>query len=311
MTDGQSQPRVSVIVPAYNCAGYLDQTLRSVLAQTFADLEILVIDDGSTDATGDVALGFGDAVRYERQNNRGVSAARNRGLSLARGEWIAFLDADDLWEPRKLEAQMALADRRPAAGVIYCLNRYIDGHGAEIENYVRRIGVHRGETFVDLFCEFFLLTSATIVRRDVVQKVGAFDESLKVGEDYDFFLRALLRTELEVVEQPLLRRRVHPGSLSRQDHLLDAETDLATLYRFLERYPQLLRRDPRRVHRRLADYHFSHGWHCLEIGRRAMAARQFRAGLRHERSWRMIKNLLLCAFPSSLRRNLRSIRPHL
>jgi glycosyltransferase involved in cell wall biosynthesis len=298
-------PRVSVIIPAYNCARWLGQAIDSVLGQTLRDLELLVIDDGSTDATGEVARAYGDRLRYARQENRGPAAARNHGMRLARGELIAFLDADDLWLPAKLERQAALLDRDPRVGVVYCDGLFIDPDGRPIENYVRQTPLHRGRVAIELFCDHFLMTPAVVFRRVLLETAGAFDESLRVGEDYDFFLRLAAAAVTDVVEEKLWARRVVPDSLSRRDYVLDARTDLATLRRFIRRHPEIRAAHRERVRRRLADYHFAFGYRCLEEGRNGLALGQFLRALTHERSRRVFKNLALCALPYPLRRRFK------
>src|SRR6266852_6361254 len=117
---GRSGPLVSVIIPAYNAERFIDETLESVFKQTHDHLELILVDDGSTDGTGAQVRAYGDRVRFIRQVNAGAGAARNRGLEVATGDYIAFLDADDLWRPEKLEVQLEIAARNPESGLIAC-----------------------------------------------------------------------------------------------------------------------------------------------------------------------------------------------
>ena len=181
--------KVSVLIPTYNCSARLVCALQSIAAQRYAleHVEALVIDDGSTDDTAERVAAFAAqsplCVRYVRQVNAGPAAARNHGLRLARGEAIAFLDADDAWHPEKLRKQSPLLGGR--IGLVYCGVAFVDAQGDALQNYVRRIEMHRGDFLLPLFCDFFLLTSAVVLSRAVVDVCGEFNEQLAVGEDYE------------------------------------------------------------------------------------------------------------------------------
>ena len=163
-------PLVSVIIPTYNAADYLPDALQSVRRQEYAPLEIIVVDDGSTDATPQLIAGRGSNVSYVRQDNRGPAAARNRGLQEARGEVIAFLDADDVWPDGTLARQIDCLLARPEAAV--ALGRTALMGAADAESW------------------FVPLLGSAVFRRDVFDRVGRFDETLRYSEDHDWFLRA-------------------------------------------------------------------------------------------------------------------------
>jgi len=277
-------PTVSVVIPTYNCADRLVQALASVAAQSHAHerLEIVVVDDGSTDDTaervGAFAAGCDIATRYVRQHNAGPAAARNHGLRLARGDAIAFLDADDRWRPKKIERQIGLLGGN--VGLVYCGNTFVDADGHPLEGYVRRIGVHRGDIVLALFCDFFLLTSAVLLSAAAVRAAGPFDESLGVGEDYEFFLRVAQRCRADCAEEELLVRCVRPDSLSRRDYALDARIDLATLTRFVSDNPHFAREHRNAVRRRFARYHYDFAYRLLADRRRGEAIIQLLRSLR-------------------------------
>jgi glycosyltransferase involved in cell wall biosynthesis len=174
----EAPPFISVIVPAHNAARFLGETLRSVLAQGYEPLEVLVIDDGSTDGTAAIAEAFGAPVRCVRQAASGGPAApRNRGVGLARGEVIAFLDADDLWPPDRLAVQVPhLAD--PSMEIVL-------GH-------TRRFWAAPGSDRFDRFTgpELAMKLCAALVRRSALDRIGGFDESLRICDDWDWFMRA-------------------------------------------------------------------------------------------------------------------------
>ncbi|WP_324667972.1 glycosyltransferase family 2 protein [Geochorda subterranea] len=184
-------PLVSVIIPTYNNAHVLPRAIRSVLAQTYSNWELIVVDDGSSDNTAEVMGQFEDPrIRYIRHDNPGMGpgAARNTGLRLAQGDYVAFLDSDDEWLPEKLEAQLGVFKRASErVGVVYCgVLRVYDGTGFR-RTHIPRV---RGMALQDaLALEVGCTPSTTMVRRAYLSQVGLFDESLMTGEDLDMWLR--------------------------------------------------------------------------------------------------------------------------
>ena len=209
---------VSVVIPAYNAARYLPEAVGSVVAQTHRDLEIIVVDDGSTDGSRELlaARATDPRLRYHYQENRGLPAARNAGIGLARGDFIAFLDADDVWLPGKLEKQLALLRADPRAAAAYCGFGLIDEAGTPLENRWRPGG--RGD---DLFTRLLYGNviagsgSAVVVRASCFADVGRFDERLQACEDHDMWRRIAARHAFVKVEEELVRIRVHAASMQR------------------------------------------------------------------------------------------------
>jgi glycosyltransferase involved in cell wall biosynthesis len=269
---------VSVVIPTFNCADRVVRALQSVAAQTYPleHIQAVVVDDGSTDHTTNRIAEFTAnsalSVRYVRQENAGPAAARNHAMRLARGECIAFLDADDEWQPAKLERQLPLLTG--SVGLVYCANSFIDADGVALENYAREIELYRGDILLPLFCDFFLLTSAVILKRSVFDVVKPFDESLSVGEDYDLFLRIAQHFHADHSPEKLLIRCVRPDSLSRLDYVKDARTDLSTLARFLRDNPDFAQRNRVAAAKRLAQCHYDFGYRLLSDNRRAEAIRE-------------------------------------
>ena len=305
--------KVSVIIPTYNCAVRLRGAIDSVLNQSYQDFEIVVVDDGSTDNTKEtvksISRQYPNKINYVYQENAGPAAARNRGLQIANGEYIAFLDADDIWLPLKIERQVALLERLPETGFVYCNCHFVDSEGREIPDYVRKVTLHRGDVLLDLFLDFFIITSGLIFRNGCLKTVGLFDEALHVGEDYDFILRLAKHYKAEVVEEKLWNRVVRPDSLSRQDFALDARTDLTILARFLRQNPEFYRSHKGLVDNRLSTYYFSFGYSLLEQGHNGGAFNNFLNAFRYHPSVKAAKNMLLCVVPLFLRKALKkSIR---
>ena len=207
-----TSPLVSVVIPTYNYAGYLSEAIGSALAQASDDLalEVIVVDDGSTDETSEVVRRFGSAVRYERQENQGPSTARNRGVAEARGEYVAFLDADDHWLPYKLGRQLrALTIRRDVAG---CHGAFLvqrpSGEVGRVARYWQRSGDL--PTCRDLLRGNSINMSTMLIRREALVSTGPFDESLRTAEDWNLWLRLLLAgRRLYYLHQPLAVTRHH------------------------------------------------------------------------------------------------------
>jgi glycosyltransferase involved in cell wall biosynthesis len=176
-----SPPLVSVVVPVFNGERLVGEALESILAQRHRPLEVLVVDDGSTDRSAEVAETFGPLVQCIRQANRGPAAARNRGLEQAAGDVIGFLDADDLWAEDKLPVQLELLAQSPGVEVV-------QGHAQRM----KQVGVHEGRLQFEPFGPPQLAPSlgSALFRRSVFERVGRFDEALKQGEDVDWFFRA-------------------------------------------------------------------------------------------------------------------------
>jgi hypothetical protein len=210
-----SVPRVSVVIPAFNAEPFIHRTIASVLDQTFKDLEVLVVDDGSTDATTTIVQAFDDRVRLIPQTNSGVAAARNRGLVEARGEFVAFIDHDDLWYPDKLQQQVELLDAKPNVGLVYGNAQFVDLSDRRMWTYLSPARLHRGSVLVPLFLDCFIPLLTVIMRADLLEKIGTFVPRWHIAEDYDLFLRASERTEVDYVDGIVAGYRIHPGNVSR------------------------------------------------------------------------------------------------
>lgn len=206
---------VSVIIPTFNRCSLLQRALESIGGHSAGAPEIIVVDDGSTDDTAAmVRLGF-PAVRYVYQANKGVSAARNKGLLLATGEWLAFLDADDVWLPGKLETQMQLLQRMPDYKVCHTEERWIR-NGVRV-NQMNKHQKAGGWIFRHCLPLCAMSPSSVVIHASVFDAVGCFDPTLPVCEDYDLWLRITARYPVLFIKQPqIIKYGGHPDQLSRQ-----------------------------------------------------------------------------------------------
>ncbi len=201
MTEPKQNPLVSVIIPVFNGARYIGEAIHSVLAQTHSAIELIVIDDGSTDGTPGIAQSFGDRVSYQAQPNCGSGAARNRGVKLAQGEFLAFLDADDLWLPDKLERQLAVFASQPE----------IEAVSGMVEQFVSPELCHQLPQSPELKTPMpGAIPSAIAIRRAALARVGEFATQWKVGEFADWYARALeTGLRIEMLPAIVARRRLH------------------------------------------------------------------------------------------------------
>lgn len=223
--------KVSVVIPVYNARDVIGETIESVLAQTWTDREIVVVDDGSSDGSGDIVRSFGERVRYVRQENGGVARARNRGIAESTGEYVALLDHDDLWHPTKLDKQVAVLDGRPEVGMVVTDVAHLDREGKPLG--VIGAGYNPSETFARLFVRGFVPTpSAAMIRRSVLETVGGFDERFHSAglDDHELWTRIAARYEIANIAEPLTyhrNREIKPADVALAHRPLLIETLLA------------------------------------------------------------------------------------
>jgi len=214
-------PTVSVIIPTHNRSALLQRAMASVLCQTFRDLELVVVDDASSDDTSEIVAKFGDSrVKYIRQaTNHGPSIARNTGISHSSGQYIAFLDDDDEWMPEKLQRQLPRLDSSPRkVGVLYTTSLAVDGRSGKcLSRYTAKV---KGDVLESMLLHGAVApTSTFLCRRECFDKVGLFDPSLSYGEDFDMWLRIARDFEFDYIDEPLVRYTLphtNVSSLSRK-----------------------------------------------------------------------------------------------
>jgi alpha-1,3-rhamnosyltransferase len=308
--------RVSVVIPSFNHAPYVESAVASVLDQTLPDLELLVIDDGSTDGSADGIARFldrrGDArARLRARENRGLCATLNEGLRWARGEFFAYLGSDDVWEPAKLERQVeASRAAGPNAGACYTDCLVIDAEGRILDRLGRQYRFRGGDIYRDLARMRFHPPSPTnLFVRERLIRAGGFDESLPI-EDRDAWLRVARHYRVAYVDEPLARFRVHGSNTStrRPDHM--RASNQAT-------FAWMLRTDPALAPwRRAILAHDQAGYAAsfYNAGAYTRARREAFAALRtfpfDRLAWRMVvRSLILQSPPGAWLRRLRGRRP--
>ena len=205
-------PLVSVIIPVFNAECFLADALNSVISQAYPNLELIVVDDGSTDRSREIIEHTPGKIRYLQQENRGPAAARNRGIEVAEGDIFAFQDADDIWPPRKLHIQLATLDKDPALEIV--LGR------------VQRVQSSEGGfSLTDEAPSFGVNLAASIFRRSAFARVGHFDEHLRFSEDVDWFMRARERgVRMATIEDVTLLYRIHDQNMTRDKALSNLNT---------------------------------------------------------------------------------------
>jgi len=206
----QKNDWVSVIIPVYNCKRYLGEAIESALAQTYRPIEVIVLDDGSTDGSADVAKRFAPLVRYDFQPNSGAGAARNRGVGLAQGSFLAFLDADDLWAEDKLTRQMAAFDDDPELAMVFGYVKQF--YSPELDERVKkRIGLP-----VETMPGHHVGTM--LIKRDAFLRVGMFETGWQMGEFIDWHARAMeLGLKSSMLPEIVMKRRIHMNNMGRRE----------------------------------------------------------------------------------------------
>lgn len=236
---------ISVIIPTYNRANYICEAVDSVLAQTYKNIEIIIVDDGSTDNTKDIVLQrYNSKVTYILQNNSGPSSARNNGVKHAKGDLIAFLDSDDVWLPEKLEKQVKLIDQSHVIGLVACGLYNIDSDGNIVGSpIIKRNYINRRSFLKELMIHNIITGggSNTLIRRECFEKVGFFEEDLWIGEDWNLWLRIAKQYEVKFVEEPLIKYRIHGNNLHKD--LKKIEDNMRkNILRNINRYKLITRR---------------------------------------------------------------------
>jgi len=318
-------PVVSIVIPTYNRASLLPRALDSIIAQTMTEWEIILVDDGSTDATQEVVLRYraqlADRFVIIRQINQGSSAARNHGIERARGRYVAFLDSDDEFMPTKLKRQADLLERRNDLGMVFSDYSYIDLDGNRHSSMLapfsprmqgliaERIGsseaVFVENVFDELLKGYFMATIVGMVRRDILGDTIRFPVGFAYAEEWHFYLKVVRAARVGYIDEPLCLHHHVRGSLSRSDEVKNTEA-LRVLLDFMRRDLEPLTRRQRRI----LDDHWARacrqcGYDAYRMGDFKEASRWFRVAFGAGPSWHVAKSYITSKYHS-----LRVARPH-
>ncbi|HUK92197.1 MAG TPA: glycosyltransferase [Blastocatellia bacterium] len=251
-------PNVSVIVPTYNNSRFVCQALDSIVAQSFRNLEIIVIDDGSTDDTAAALAPYRDLITLVRTRNQGPAAARNAGIKRAKGDFIAFLDSDDLWLPEKLDRQVAHLIAHPEIGIVFCDSETFGGGDHSRCRDRGNPWSEPGAALETLLTHRPIALSSVVVRKSCLAGAGMFDESLRGAEDYNLFLRLSRQFRFGVVDGALVRKRLHEDNLS-DDLACMHRDEIANVRKLASLFPKEslhVRRLSGQIHFRFGRYYF-------------------------------------------------------
>ena len=283
LSSDADHPLVSVIIPTYNRAASIGEAIESALAQAYPAMEIIVVDDGSTDDTQQIVTHRYPQVRYFHQENRGVASARNRGVREARGELIAFLDSDDLWLPGKIEKQVACLNQYPDVGLVHTDVDCFDDTGPErvLRRRISKADFSTGDIVTNLFTKFSLYPQSVMMRKVVFQAVGYFDEELKAVSDDNLWIRIAIRYPIRLIAEPLVHARRLPGP-----HIAYPENSFHYFKKHLEliqtRYPEVAERlGPELIRRRTRALYRGRAYTYFEQGQFEKARMAYRETLRH------------------------------
>ena len=262
-------PSFSVIIPAYNAEHYVREAIDSALSQTHMPVEILVVDDGSTDETPEIVRSYDSTVQLIQQENQGPGAARNRGAKVAFGDWLAFLDADDVWEPSKLEKQSATIQH--STGIVYCDRINMGQLGGLSTRQSDGVKLHAGRIYDQLLLEGnFITLSSACIERKFFNDLGGFDPTPEVAgvEDWELWLRASKLRDTALVQTPLVRYRCHVNGISKNVQKMFRAQE-TVLDRVLVDAPRSTRRDARSRSAMIS------AWFSLNSGQYADAAQLY------------------------------------
>lgn len=299
-------PKVSVILPAYNGEKYIAAAIDSVLNQTYKNYEIIVVNDGSKDSTADILSGYGGKIKVISQPNGGIAKARNVAIGNSKGEYLAFLDQDDLWLPDKLERQMELLEKDKEIGLVYTDVYIMGDNNTELVSFKLR-RPYRGMAVDQLFLNNFIATSSVITRKECFEKVGLFDQSLSPCLDYDRWLYIAAFYKIDYVDRPLVRFRDHVSTF-RKNEIVTTEKIIETLRRFVDGYPEIRRMVGVKVDQKIAHYYVSLGNKYLAKGNFKDAFSGFHDALRTRRSFTMLFYIAFSVSSEMAKNLLRKMR---
>ena len=307
--------KVSVIIPTYNCARYITGAINSVISQTYKNLEIIVIDDGSKDNTKETLEYYMKAglINYIYQENKGPAGARNEGIRTATGEYIAFLDADDLWMKDKLQLQIDYIQRNPQYKVIFSDFMEMSDGKITFNSYLKEGGyknVGEGYLYDNLIKESFISPITAIISRDIFVKVGLFDEELIIGEDRDMWLRVAEEFQIGFLNKVLSIRNRHSTNLTRKRELYML-MQVRMLEKHLKRRMDDKDKNPdcvREIKRELENRYLELGMYYTREFRKDVARKYFWGSLKYGFNLKSAALIGLNILPIAVLKLLRSLK---
>lgn len=287
-------PRISIVIPVYNRENYISDCLQSVFDQTFYDWDIWVVDDGSTDRTLEVVHSFDCGKLHLMEVEHGGQArARNKAIAQIESEFVAFLDSDDLWLPKKLEKQLLLFEERTEIGLICSDNYRFDSNGSHKLTTFQFKPPCRGNVFKELCLgPNFIVTSTVITRRECFDKVGMFDPLLITSEDYHMWLRIAAQYEIDYLSDVLVGYRFHDDQSIKEDPTSNDFRDAKSLISVEELYPELTGSFTRKLHKKIAEKAYVAGRNMMVNHEWKKAYEAFNLSLKNSWNWRACLCLL-------------------
>ena len=301
--------KVSVVIPTYNRAHLIAETIISALEQGLADKEIIVVDDGSTDDTSEVVKAFQDQVIYIRQANSGPARARNTGIRMARGNYIAFLDSDDIWLPEKLELQYQALRQNPNQGLVFSDVMWFSNGQVMVPSLREKYQLHTGNVFEKLLFDNWIATSSVVVKKECLEEVGGFDEDPQIMfvEDWNLWIRLAKKFPFGMVDKVLVKRRYHPNRLG----LVNPERQFKAIFYNLEKlqqnYPELKHKTDL-FSQKFYQISFQRGYEDLTSFKAGPAREKFVIALKHKKEPRAVFYYLLTFMPQAVLKLLRKLK---
>ncbi len=300
---------ISVVIPAYNCGKYIPETLDSILNQTYRNFEIVVVDDGSTDDTQEALRPYSGKIKYFHQKNGGLANARNRGLELAKGSYLALCDGDDIWLPNKLELQHACFEVHNRLGMVFSdfssfndagplapswskkyFNTIFENYGLTLDSiFQKKINLHdlntlyAGNITTTMFLGNIVMPSTVMIKRECINSVGKFREKYKNDSDYDLFLRIAAEYESGYLDLPLMKYRILKNSLSQRSkkQIIGVPEVIDIIETFLEQRPSFRKKNLRMVNQRFSGLFYETGYAHFSRVNLKEARKYFLKAIRH------------------------------
>lgn len=310
---------VSVIIPAFNAEKYIEETLDSIFSQGHPNLEVVVIDDGSTDRTGEIVRNYREPVKYIRQGNQGPSKARNTGIEQSKGEYIAFLDADDLWTEDKLKLQIGFLESHPEVGMVFSDMLTFNEKGIIEPSYLRKVKrKHFYETlsaeqealkdpFQMLLVANFIPTGSVVLRRSCLEEAGLFDESISSVEDLDMWMRVSIFHKVGFIPRVLKKKRDHENNISK-DHYKAYVSAIYVREKLQKLFPAFTNKYKRGFDSRLSKLYFGKGWGHFSRSEMKEARADFVKSFSHKKSLQTLLYASCCFLPGMAIRLIRKIK---